>query len=88
MLCRYPTVKRQGLRKKQELAFVNFNITAGGCRLDLVFGLGKMPTIDSVDLTPLFHWNTKQLFLYLEAEYTNGQAVSFAIWDVLSFFLR
>ena len=33
----------------------------------------------------MFHWNTKQLFLYLEAEYTNDQAVSFAIW-ILSFF--
>jgi len=49
--------------KKQDLAFVNFNITA--------------------DLTPLFHWNTKQLFLYLEAEYTNTQGVKneVVIWD-------
>jgi hypothetical protein len=29
------------------------------------------------DLTPLFHWNTKQLFLYLEAEYTDTKGVSF-----------
>lgn len=28
------------------------------------------------DLTPLFNWNTKQLFLYLEAEYENTQGVS------------
>ncbi|THH14026.1 hypothetical protein EW146_g6266 [Bondarzewia mesenterica] len=28
------------------------------------------------DLTPLFNWNTKQLFLYIGAEYTNGQGVS------------
>jgi hypothetical protein len=28
------------------------------------------------DLTPLFNWNTKQLFLYLEAEYENAQGVS------------
>jgi len=49
--------------KKQDLAFVNFNVTA--------------------DLTPLFHWNTKQLFLYLEAEYTNKQGVKneVVIWD-------
>lgn len=33
----------------------------------------------SSDLTPLFNWNTKQLFLYLEAEYTNAQGVSFLI---------
>lgn len=49
--------------KKQDMAFVHFNITA--------------------DLTPLFHWNTKQLFLYLEAEYANAQGVKneVVIWD-------
>lgn len=26
-------------------------------------------------MTPLFNWNTKQLFLYLEAEYENAQGV-------------
>lgn len=30
----------------------------------------------SEDLTPLFNWNTKQLFLYLEAEYENADGVS------------
>ncbi|KAF5373754.1 hypothetical protein D9758_000938 [Tetrapyrgos nigripes] len=37
----------------------------------------------SADLTPLFHWNTKQLFLYLEAEYQNAQGVNntVVIWD-------
>ncbi|KAF8070164.1 signal peptidase 22kDa subunit [Lyophyllum atratum] len=59
----HPTNKRRYSTKKQELAFVNFNISA--------------------DLTPLFHWNTKQLFLYLEAEYTNAQGVKndVVIWD-------
>ena len=59
----FPAAKRRGMSKKQELAFVNFNVTA--------------------DLTPLFHWNTKQLFLYLEAEYTNTQGVKneVVIWD-------
>ncbi|KAF9532527.1 signal peptidase 22kDa subunit [Crepidotus variabilis] len=49
--------------KKQDLAFVHFNLTA--------------------DLTPLFHWNTKQLFLYLEAEYENSKGVKneVVIWD-------
>ncbi|KAF8149877.1 signal peptidase 22kDa subunit [Crassisporium funariophilum] len=49
--------------KKQDLAFINFNVTA--------------------DLTPLFNWNTKQLFLYLEAEYMNAKNVSnnVVIWD-------
>ncbi|KAJ7269778.1 signal peptidase 22kDa subunit [Mycena rebaudengoi] len=38
--------------------------------------------IDS-DLTPLFNWNTKQLFVYLDAEYTNAKGVenSVVIWD-------
>nr|GAT42846.1 predicted protein [Mycena chlorophos] len=38
--------------------------------------------IDS-DLSPLFNWNTKQLFLYLDAEYTNDKGVKNAvvIWD-------
>jgi len=37
----------------------------------------------SADLTPLFNWNTKQLFLYLEAEYENAQGVrnDVVIWD-------
>ncbi|KAG5653049.1 hypothetical protein H0H81_002566 [Sphagnurus paluster] len=56
-------IPRKHASKKQDLAFVNFNITA--------------------DLTPLFHWNTKQLFLTLEAEYTNTQGVKneVVIWD-------
>ena len=28
------------------------------------------------DLTPLFHWNTKQVFIYLQAEYNTTQGVS------------
>ena len=28
------------------------------------------------DLTPLFNWNTKQLFLYVSAEYETQQGVS------------
>ncbi|KAF8271497.1 signal peptidase 22kDa subunit [Lactarius quietus] len=49
--------------RRQEYAFVNFNITA--------------------DLSPLFHWNTKQLFVYLEAEYTNAKGVrnEVVFWD-------
>ncbi|KAI0267042.1 signal peptidase 22 kDa subunit [Gloeopeniophorella convolvens] len=49
--------------RRQEYAFVNFNITA--------------------DLTTLFNWNTKQLFVYLEAEYTNAKGVrnEVVFWD-------
>ncbi|KAG9316851.1 signal peptidase 22 kDa subunit [Chiua virens] len=37
----------------------------------------------TADLRPLFHWNTKQLFVYLEAEYTNAQGVNntVVLWD-------
>ncbi|KAF9030814.1 signal peptidase subunit [Hymenopellis radicata] len=59
----YPAKLQRYPREKQEMAFVNFNISA--------------------DLTPLFNWNTKQLFLYLEAEYENNQGVlnEVVIWD-------
>ncbi|KLO09104.1 signal peptidase [Schizopora paradoxa] len=35
------------------------------------------------DLSPLFHWNTKQLFVYLGAEYTSadGTRNDVVIWD-------
>ncbi|KAI0929776.1 hypothetical protein AcW1_008630 [Taiwanofungus camphoratus] len=37
----------------------------------------------TTDLSSLFNWNTKQLFLYLSAEYTNKQGVvnEVVIWD-------
>ncbi|GBE80519.1 signal peptidase subunit [Sparassis latifolia] len=37
----------------------------------------------TADLTPLFNWNTKQLFMYVSAEYTNKQGVAneVVIWD-------
>ncbi|KAF8348843.1 signal peptidase subunit-domain-containing protein [Amanita rubescens] len=52
----YHASARRYNSRKQELAFVNFNITA--------------------DLTSLFHWNTKQLFVYLQAEHDSAQSVS------------
>jgi len=58
-----------------EMGFVDFNITAGArLRVKYIsnFDLG----FAGVDLTPLFNWNTKQLFLYLEAEYKNTKGVS------------
>lgn len=38
--------------------------------------------ITRADLRPLFNWNTKQLFVYLEADYTNAQGVRHAcpVW--------
>ncbi|KAI9463358.1 signal peptidase 22 kDa subunit [Russula earlei] len=49
--------------RRQEHAFVTFNLTA--------------------DLSTLFNWNTKQLFLYLEAEYNNAKGVRNEVifWD-------
>ncbi|KAJ8583316.1 signal peptidase 22 kDa subunit [Rhizopogon salebrosus TDB-379] len=37
----------------------------------------------STDFTPLFNWNTKQLFVYLEAEYTSALGVNNTVilWD-------
>ncbi|KAL4073774.1 signal peptidase 22 kDa subunit [Scleroderma citrinum] len=37
-----------------------------------------------VDLQPLFNWNTKQLFIYLEAEYSSAQGKTnntIVLWD-------
>jgi len=35
------------------------------------------------DLTPLFNWNTKQLFVWIETEYTNGIGLEnkLVVWD-------
>lgn len=64
------------------MTFVNFNITAG--LIDSRFHPSILAYCNlrvsrdlHIDLTPLFHWNTKQVFLYLEAEYTNAKGVSF-----------
>jgi len=37
----------------------------------------------TADLTPLFNWNTKQLFVYVSAEYTDNRGVAneVVIWD-------
>ncbi|KAF8742678.1 hypothetical protein AX14_002907 [Amanita brunnescens Koide BX004] len=59
----YHANDRRYHNRKQELTFVNFNITA--------------------DLSSLFHWNTKQLFVYLQAEHDSAQGDENAIviWD-------
>ena len=42
-----------------------------------------MPTLTPLDLTSLFDWNTKQLFLYVDASYTSadGTANTVVVWD-------
>ncbi|KAF5359800.1 hypothetical protein D9756_003345 [Leucocoprinus leucothites] len=59
----YPATGAKRAHAKQELAFVNFNVTA--------------------DLRPLFHWNTKQLFVWVEAEFNNTKKSenAVALWD-------
>lgn len=44
------------------------------CKIVLIC-IFKQILFDMLDLTPLFNWNTKQLFLYLEAEYDNVKGV-------------
>ncbi|KAM6504226.1 Signal peptidase 22kDa subunit [Amanita muscaria] len=59
----YNVNARRYRNRKQEVALVNFNLTA--------------------DLNSLFHWNTKQVFVYLEAKYENTQGANntVVIWD-------
>ncbi|TFK27189.1 signal peptidase 22 kDa subunit [Coprinopsis marcescibilis] len=54
---------RRYATKRQDLAYVDFNITA--------------------DFTPLFNWNTKQVFLYLQAEFDDRKGVKneVVVWD-------
>ena len=36
-----------------------------------------------IDLTPLFHWNTKQVFLYVQADYKDAQGVRVTLTPIL-----
>ena len=69
---RFPGNARRYANKDQDFTFVNFNLTAGQCRRGLLGDSTDVPP----DLTPLFNWNTKQLFLYVSAEYESKQGVS------------
>lgn len=69
--------KYQRSAREHEYAFARFDVDAGelsACPLViqvlLLITLTLLP-----DLTPLFHWNTKQLFLQLTAEYLTPQSV-------------
>ncbi|KAH8830775.1 signal peptidase subunit [Flagelloscypha sp. PMI_526] len=65
---------------KQEAVSVNFNISAGTTSVSFPEDYDILMVLD---LSSLFHWNTKQLFVYLEAEYenTNGISNNVVIWD-------
>ncbi|EPQ57140.1 signal peptidase [Gloeophyllum trabeum ATCC 11539] len=70
---------------KGELTLASVKVFPGSSR--------RMPTVKqeftfvnfniSADLTPLFHWNTKQLFVYLQAEYVDSKGVQndVVLWD-------
>lgn len=65
----------------QEFSFIRFNVSAGepsSVACSLYDRLMSTP-----DLSPLFNWNTKQLFLYLSAEFVsaNGTQNEVVIWD-------
>ncbi|KAF7319054.1 Signal peptidase subunit 3 [Mycena chlorophos] len=70
----------KGRQYRFEHAFIDFEIDSGP------FFPGHSPRQRAdvaADLSPLFNWNTKQLFLYLDAEYTNDKGIKNAvvIWD-------
>ena len=71
---RFPGNARRYANKNQDFAFVNFNLTAGTTSHPSS-SLGPFSHY-ILDLTPLFNWNTKQLFLYVSAEYENKRGVS------------
>ncbi|OSX65694.1 hypothetical protein POSPLADRAFT_1052365 [Postia placenta MAD-698-R-SB12] len=70
---------------KGQLAITNVQVVPGNARRyghrqqDFAFVNFNV----SADLSPLFNWNTKQLFLYVSAEYTNKKGVTneVVIWD-------
>ena len=71
---RFPGNARRYANKNQDFTFVNFNLTAGTS----MSRTPRVSTDHAPDLTPLFNWNTKQLFLYVSAEYENKRGVSVA----------
>nr|VWP02495.1 D-xylose-proton symporter [Ganoderma boninense] len=79
----FPGNARRYSNKNQDFTFVNFNLTAG-CISPFAEVLVSVLTQSLFqDLTPLFNWNTKQLFLYVAAEYENKQGTKndVVIWD-------
>jgi len=62
----------------------SLKIKIGRSRYSTIAQQNAMVNFDfDADLTPLFHWNTKQVFLYLSAEYTNNRGTENEVvfWD-------
>ncbi|EPS94225.1 signal peptidase [Fomitopsis schrenkii] len=71
-----------------ELAVTNLKVLPGKGRYSRKYGTRQQEFAFvnlnlTADLSPLFHWNTKQLFLYVSAEYTDQQGTvnDVVIWD-------
>lgn len=68
-----------------EYSFVRLDVNAGACPLLILicFVSNKTLLAASIDLTPLFNWNTKQLFIYVVGEYAsaNGTQNEIVVWD-------
>lgn len=62
---------------------MHFNVSAGTTNFNTASGNELMTPFVVPDLSPLFNWNTKQLFVYLQAEYSDAQGVKneVVIWD-------
>lgn len=65
--------------KEREFAFVKFDLKAGECRLGELSGrkmrAHRSSCSSTADLSPLFNWNTKQVFVYLTADYATPEYV-------------
>ncbi|TPX38064.1 hypothetical protein SmJEL517_g00087 [Synchytrium microbalum] len=67
-----------------ELGFIDFNLDAGKSSSHLIILLFTAKTIlHALDLSSLFNWNTKQLFVYVLAEFEtpSHDTNAVVIWD-------
>ena len=71
---RHPAKTPRYGKRQRDVAFVDFNMTAGPF-LHPSYACILLNYIFVIDLTPLFHWNTKQVFLYVQADYKDAQGV-------------
>lgn len=74
--------------KKEEYAHVKFDLDAGIFSQTTAFPNAIKQLTRLVDLTSLFNWNTKQVFLYITASYPSSSpstipASESVIWDAI-----
>lgn len=62
-------------RREQEFAFARFDVKAGPSDTYFCSHSSESPV---ADLRPLFNWNTKQVFVYFQAEYNSPEYVRIA----------